>query len=100
MHAVVITEPGEPEVLRWLEVPVSVMTTACIPSPFARLWPVSARWGGLLTLSFPGHLLDKVSAIATQCDHSGALGVEITRHLAYARRDAQTRRACAPTHDY
>jgi len=68
--------------------PGSVMTTACIPSPFARLWPVSARWGGLLTLSFPGHLLDKVSAIATQCDQSGALGVEITRHLAYARRDA------------
>ena len=30
MHAVVITEPGEPEVLRWLEVPDPV--------------PAPARW--------------------------------------------------------
>src|SRR4029079_18011079 len=29
-----------------------------------------------------------IPSSATECDHSSALGVEIARHLAYARRDA------------
>ena len=36
------------------------------------------------------------ACIATECHHSGALGIEIARHLAYARRDVRTRPACAP----
>ena len=29
-----------------------------------------------------------IPGVTTECDHSSALGVEIARHLAYARRDA------------
>ena len=32
---------------------------------------------------------DKEPAIATECDHLGALGVEIARNLAYAQREPE-----------
>src|SRR5271166_4914134 len=39
------------------------------------------------------------AGLATQCHRSSALGIEIARRLAYARRDVRTRPACAPTHE-
>src|SRR5260370_34890694 len=72
--------------------PGSVMTTA-------RMYPSCVRQPGVPSLPSPGHLLNREAGIATECHHSGALGIEIVRDLAYARRDVRTRPAGATHHE-
>jgi hypothetical protein len=58
------------------------------------------RWGGLLTLSFPGHLLDKVPAMQRSAI-TQVRWVSKSRVIWLTLEEMhKTRRACAPTHDY
>ena len=66
----------------------------CDPDALRRAFGLLEEWvaDGVI----PGHLLARRPDIATECHRSDALGVEIARHVPYARRDVRTRPGCAP----